>query len=156
MTRRYLWMIFEGASLLALVFWGIFLYWNAQSGLLFGGGAWERLWAVSAGMGAVYLFLGWVALCPGYFWKGWFNRLPPPAREGGRRGVRTAVCLGKACLLWGWTGGFWLRAWGTGLEGWLWLALGLTAAGGAAALIFPVVLWRRRGRSPQSRIWRQK
>lgn len=151
---RWLWIIPESFSLLALVFWGVFLAWNAGSGLLSGGGAWERLWAVTAGMGAVYLFLGWGALCPGYFWGRRLFRLPPPAREPGCRALRLGLCSWKGCLLWGWTGGFWLRAWGTGLEGWLWLGLGLLAVGILAGLALPWIRWMRRGKPENDSIWK--
>ena len=82
--RRLLWILPESISLLALAVWGIFLAYNVQTGLLSGNGAWERLWAVTVGMGAVYLFLGWGALCPGYFAGRALARsfLPPRKRRG--------------------------------------------------------------------------
>ena len=151
---RYLWWLPEALSLLALVFWGVFLAWNAGSGLLSGGGAWERLWAVTAGMGAVYLFLGWGALCPGYFAGKALLKLPSPAQAPAKRAVRLVLCTLKACLLWGWTGGFWLRAWGTGLEGWLWLGLGLLAAGILAGLVLHWTHWMRWGKPGNDSIWK--
>ena len=154
MTRcRLLWMLPESMSLLALAAWGIFLAYNAQTGLLSGGGAWERLWAVTAGMGAVYLFLGWGALCPGYFAGKALQKLPSAAQTPGKRVVRLTLRTLKACLLWSWTGGFWLRAWGTGLEGWLWLALGLVAVGILAGLAIPWIRWMRRGKPENAGIW---
>lgn len=152
--RRLLWILPESISLLALAVWGIFLAYNVQTGLLSGNGAWERLWAVTVGMGAVYLFLGWGALCPGYFAGKALLKLPSAAQTPGKRAVRLTLCTLKACLLWGWAGGFWLRAWGTGLEGWLWLALGLIGAGMLWWLILPPVLWKRRGSSETDRVWR--
>ncbi len=154
MTRcRLLWMVPEGFSLLALVFWGMFLGTVAQTGLLSGNGAWERLWAVTAGMAAVYLFLGWGTLCPGYFAGRKLSKFPPSAQEPGRRMVQLTLSTIKACLLWGWTGGFWLRAWGTGLEGWLWLLLGLVAAGILGKLLLSPLVWKKRGGSEQETIW---
>lgn len=153
MTRcRWLWVLPECLSLLALVFWGFFLGYVAQTGLFAGNGAWERLWAVTAGMAAVYLFLGLVALRPDYFVGKRLSKLPGSAQIAGQRAIRFAVCAWKACLLWGWTGSFWLRAWGTGLEGWLWLLLGLAAAGTLAWLLVPLFFWIRRGR-PEDEIW---
>lgn len=150
---RHLWLVPQAISLLALLFWGVFLIYNAQTGLLSGGGAWERLWAVTAGMGAVWLFLGWGALCPGYFAGRGLEKLPQAARQPGKGMVRLTLSVLQACLLWGWTGGFWLRAWGTGLEGWLWLLLGLAGAGMLAALILPPFSWKCRGKPAGDRIW---
>ncbi len=149
--RRF-WVLPESLSLLALASWGVFLGYTAQTGLFSGNGAWERLWAVTVGMAALYLFLGWVALRPDYFAEKRLSKLPDSAQASGQRAIRFAVCAWKACLLWGWTGSFWLRSWGTGLEGWLWLLLGLVAAGVLVRFLAPLYCWIRRGK-PEDEIW---